>query len=242
MGKKTSRREPTLQSVNCGSAYSAARLARERNFSQPPSPTYRLHLRLSPTPLREALLRLHERGLVEILPNRGARVAGLSAAELDELHELRVLLEPWAVERSVRAGGEGWQAEVQRKLHELRQVRKEAPYAVLDDAHRALHSALMSRCGSQWLLAIVELLADNSSRYRATAGRVLGPRSGAGSARHHQALVDACLSGDADSAAALSKEHVSEMHQVIHESLDGASHIRPVLAQPGEADCLVAQL
>ena len=76
-------------------------------------------------------------------------MAGLSAAEQDELYELRTLLEPWAVERSVRAGGEAWQAEVQRKLRELRQVSKQAPYAVLDDAHHALHSALTSRCGSQ---------------------------------------------------------------------------------------------
>jgi GntR family transcriptional regulator, carbon starvation induced regulator len=186
---------------------------------QPGDIATQLQLRLSPTPLREALLRLRERGLVDISPNRGARVAELSAAELGELYELRLMLEPMAVERSVRAGDGLWQAEVRQRVRDLQHVGQHEPYAVLDDAHRALHNALMSRCGSAWLLNIVDVLADNSSRYRAAAGRALGRRSGAGSARHHQPLVAACLAGDAALAATLSREHIAEMLDAARESI-----------------------
>jgi DNA-binding GntR family transcriptional regulator len=58
-------------------------------------------LRVSRTPIREALTRLAAEGLVELQPNRGARVATWSTAELREIFELRLRLEPYAVRQAV---------------------------------------------------------------------------------------------------------------------------------------------
>jgi len=49
---------------------------------------------VSRIPIREALVQLESEGLVKILPHKGAIVSELSIAEIDELFELRVLLEP----------------------------------------------------------------------------------------------------------------------------------------------------
>ena len=57
---------------------------------------------LSPTPLREAFQRLEGLGLVELSSQRGARVAPISVAEAEEIYELRLLLDPWALRRSLR--------------------------------------------------------------------------------------------------------------------------------------------
>jgi DNA-binding GntR family transcriptional regulator len=51
-------------------------------------------LGVSRTPIREALTRLAAEGLVEIVPNRGARVSSWSVAELEGVFDLRSALEP----------------------------------------------------------------------------------------------------------------------------------------------------
>ncbi|TQM37920.1 GntR family transcriptional regulator [Pseudonocardia cypriaca] len=51
-------------------------------------------LGVSRTPVREALTRLAAEGLVELVPNRGARVASWSVAELEGVFDLRSALEP----------------------------------------------------------------------------------------------------------------------------------------------------
>src|SRR3954464_1779660 len=51
-------------------------------------------LGVSRTPVREALTRLAAEGLVEIAPNRGARVASWTVTELEAVFELRAALEP----------------------------------------------------------------------------------------------------------------------------------------------------
>src|SRR5919205_3391293 len=57
-------------------------------------------LGVSRTPVREALRTLSSQGLVELLPNRGARVARWSVKDLDEIYELRVMLESHAAQRA----------------------------------------------------------------------------------------------------------------------------------------------
>ena len=56
---------------------------------------------VSPTPLREALRRLAAEGLVEWLPQRGARVASATRRDAEDLYELRLALEPVALGQSI---------------------------------------------------------------------------------------------------------------------------------------------
>src|SRR5215210_4110322 len=62
---------------------------------------------MSKTPVREALLLLAQRGLVEANSFRGGRVRGFTTEDVREIYELRAVLEPFALERSVlRMDGE----------------------------------------------------------------------------------------------------------------------------------------
>src|SRR5262249_57337175 len=58
-------------------------------------------LSVSRTPIREALSRLAAEGLVELSPNRGARVASWTPEQLREIFEVRLRLEPYAVSQAV---------------------------------------------------------------------------------------------------------------------------------------------
>ncbi len=58
-------------------------------------------LSVSRTPIREALSRLAAEGLVELSPNRGARVANWTSEELWEIFEVRLRVEPYAVSQAI---------------------------------------------------------------------------------------------------------------------------------------------
>src|ERR1044071_9687316 len=73
-------------------------------------------LGLSRTPVREALRRLGSEGLIEVLPNRGARVRTWTAQDLEETYELRAVLEGLAARR---AGEFGELAALNARFHEL---------------------------------------------------------------------------------------------------------------------------
>src|SRR5215211_7447338 len=73
---------------------------------------------VSRLPVRDALLRLEAQGLVEVFPNRGAFVVSLSAGEIAEIYDLRILLEGDAIERAVpRMSADDW-----RRIDAAREV------------------------------------------------------------------------------------------------------------------------
>lgn len=59
-------------------------------------------LDVSPTPVREAMLELATSGLVELLPNRGFRVSVVDSQDVDEICQLRLMLEVPAMELAVK--------------------------------------------------------------------------------------------------------------------------------------------
>lgn len=140
--------------------------------------------------------------------------ATLRTAELDEIYELRMMLEPLAMMRSVHNGDDAWRAAIRARAQALKDVR-EAGYLERDAPHRARHVAMLSRCDSAWLRRLVMLLFDNSSRYRANARRSVPSHRD-----RHGPLVEACLAGEADLAAKLCREHISSMYTLARAALE----------------------
>jgi len=161
---------------------------------------------VSPTPLREAFQRLAGDGLVDVVPQRGARVSALSAVEAAEIYELRLLLEPLALRQSLRSPGDraAHVAEMRAAFAEFRSAAVGMEKVV---AHNRFHRVLLSRCPSSWLRRFVEVLADHSLRYQVAS------LAGAGGARRHpdaehRELLDAAVTGDVDLAVSLLTAHL----------------------------------
>src|SRR3982750_1028960 len=87
---------------------------RIRRYSTPPGGALRQEelaerFGVSRLPVRDALLRLEAQGLVHVFPNRGAFVISLSADDVREVYEMRVLLEGDMLERAVpKIGEDDW--------------------------------------------------------------------------------------------------------------------------------------
>ena len=164
---------------------------------------------LSPTPLREAFQRLEGVGLVELSSQRGARVAATSVAEAEEIYELRLILEPWALRRSLEQSDDAHRAEVaaaHKRLVELLTPVPSSDERLLLEAHRAFHIALLARCPSLWLRRLTSLLADHSQRYLLLNAHY-SQRVSESMAEHEQ-LLEATLNGDIERAARVLVAHM----------------------------------
>lgn len=185
---------------------------------------------LSSSPLREALQRLAEQGLVRALENRGFRVAPLTVEGVCDLSRVRQLVEADALRDAVRHGDDAWEAGCVAAAHALAVLEQrlgEGPRALDDDwsaRHRGFHLALYAGCTSPLLRSLVEVLFDNAERYRRwTARHRTVPRR---KHEEHQRLLAAALSRDADKAVALLQQHITATERLVVAGLTAMGNPR----------------
>jgi DNA-binding GntR family transcriptional regulator len=157
-------------------------------------------------PVREALRLLEHEGLVEAEINRRVRVAALSVEDLEHLYGLRIVNESLGIRLSVPQ----FEAADLDRLNSLLERVDPVPDQDLDAwerPHREFHQALVGRAGGR-ILRLVDQLYDHSERYRRVY--ITGdPQSWSTGAAEHRAIVEACVQGEANQAAALLARHLS---------------------------------
>ncbi|MEY3532443.1 MAG: hypothetical protein RI979_467 [Pseudomonadota bacterium] len=164
------------------------------------------------SPLREALNRLQAERLVTSVALKGFSVAPLSMEEMWDATNTRILIEQRALRLSIEQGGDEWEAGIVGSLHALllqaaRGSATEAEARALEARHHSFHTALLSACGSGWLMEFFQRLYVESERYRHP---MLAPAPGEPARdvqAEHEALARAALARDADLAAALLADH-----------------------------------
>jgi DNA-binding GntR family transcriptional regulator len=170
-------------------------------------------------PMREALSRLATSGFVVAEDQRGFRVSAVSAEELADITDTRCHIECEALRRAIERGGLDWEERVMATHFRLSRLEMDAADGSgvapeWERAHEALHTALLSACGSKWLLELAEMLRDQTARYRhlSIAPTAAGKGKKAKAAQRdvlaeHRAIVDAALARDADRACELLRQH-----------------------------------
>ena len=169
-------------------------------------------LGLSATPLREALRKLASEGLVVLQSHGSARVAEVDLHEANEIYELRLTLEPQALERAVAAGDSDYRERVQAAWNDLT-VEQVAPASV----HAAFHRALLSACDSAWLLRLASMLSDRAG-LMVTVGLPHRP-TGYNTAEVHRTLMELAVVGDAAGAADELRRHLSTTLTALRSAL-----------------------
>lgn len=177
------------------------------------APSLATQFGVSPTPVREAMLDLAGEGLVDIVRNKGFRVTELSEADLDELSELRALIEVPTVRRIAETGV------AEADLDELRPLATGIEEAAARRdliTHVAMdmefHLRLLALAGNQHLVETVRSLRARSRIYGL---RTLAERNAlVPSAHEHAELLDLLSTGDADGAEALMRRHLSHVRGI----------------------------
>ncbi|MFD4999063.1 GntR family transcriptional regulator [Streptomyces buecherae] len=162
---------------------------------------------VSRTPVREALLRLEVEGLIKLYPKKGALVLPVSAQEIADVVETRLLVEEHAARKAVPAP-----AELINRLEELLdQQRAQAAagdLAALVASDRCFHATIVRSAGNQILERLYDQLRDRQLRM-GVAVMHAHPDRVAKSVAEHAEILAALRAGDADAAAAAVHQHVS---------------------------------
>lgn len=157
-------------------------------------------------PVREALNRLAAERMVDREDQRGFSVPTLSIEHFRDIVKTRCWLEGRALAESVRNPTEAWEDGIVLALHRLLRT----PFLFGADAreaddnrewevrHRQFHHALISNCGSVWLLRFCEELMDQAERYRYISDTNTYPRRD--SEQEHRLIAEAALNGNAEAA------------------------------------------
>jgi len=160
---------------------------------------------VSPTPLREAVRTLAGEGLITLRPQRGARVAEISAADMQDVYATRVLLEPIVLRLSLERADETWYDGLRAAFVALEAAFAAGPANRLDlePEHGDFHRALRSASGSPSLLRISEQLSTQSLRYE-----VLTDAPSVNGESEHRELFEAALALDEQAVIALATLHL----------------------------------
>lgn len=162
-------------------------------------------LGVSKIPLREALSRLEQEGLVRSHANRGYFVRALDPAEAEEVYSLRLRLEPEAAARGAERADAAAQAAAQTAFATLHR-RDAQPRAALVAANREFHLALLRPCGMPITVQLLEKLHVLSDRYVRKHLEPLGRDTRA--AAEHRALLKLWLARDTAAVTTAMAAHI----------------------------------
>src|SRR4051794_33689198 len=163
---------------------------------------------ISTTPLREALRRLEQQGLVELDAHRDARVTQLDAGQARDLLEVRTSLDPLAAALAAERRTAADIAVLRTSLEGLAALPTN-PTAAQLDTHRRFHSAIYRASHNAVLVGMLDALWDSADRYRRHGLEVeRSDEQRRTTDREHELLVQAVLERDGETASAVMRAHV----------------------------------
>lgn len=177
----------------------------------------------SSSPLREALSKLAQEGLVRADERRGFRVAPISEDDLGDITRMRLMLDVAALREAIERGDDAWEAAIVAAYYRLEKVESrlgDGP-VILDDEwsslHRDFHAALIAACASDRQRAWSASLFDQAERYRRYSAR--HRKAVRRKSTEHKKLMEATLRRDADTACALLEDHILGTQRNVQNAL-----------------------
>ena len=163
---------------------------------------------VSPTPIREVLIRLEGFGLVTLVPNKGARVANITEDDVRNIWEMRKLLEPYAASLTAKLDVSDELERIEARVKGI--LEDEYDFETYIQTDVELHQTLCVHLHNQLLKDAVLRVHQLSMRMRYTAEHfAYTPTDVVNEVSHeHLEILTALKEHDSDAAAELVRQHV----------------------------------
>jgi DNA-binding GntR family transcriptional regulator len=163
---------------------------------------------VSRTPVREALLKLEAEGLLKLYPKKGALVLPVSAQEIADVVETRLLVEQHAVAKVVHAVPARLIERLEESLAEQHEHAADGDLAAFAAADRTFHAEIVRAAGNRILAHLYDQLRDRQLRM-GVATMHAEPSRVAKNIAEHTEILQALRDGAEQTAAEVVERHVS---------------------------------
>ena len=160
---------------------------------------------VSPMPIRESLQKLEGEGLVQIEPNRGARVRRVDLRFINNMYDIRAAIDGMLVRKATERMTEQTLNEVRAAVESYEQAVAEEDASASFEANRRLHELLHETANNEDAQAILSqrwgLIECLRSTFRS------GPERMQNAIREHRQLLEALENKDANEAECIARRH-----------------------------------
>ncbi|MCC9623833.1 GntR family transcriptional regulator [Thalassospira sp. MA62] len=175
---------------------------------------------ISRIPVREALQRLDAEGLVTFQPHKGAIVSQLSIDEIEELFEVRKLLECELLRHAVPKLTAEDLASVENILLVFDEAFRAGDMDKWGELNREFHDRLYRPSNRPKTLEIVRMIGNNTVRFTQAQLALTGATDRA--EREHHQIFEACKAGDTEGAVELLAAHIENSAKTLTDCLRNA--------------------
>lgn len=175
---------------------------------------------LSRTPVREAMRQLDAEGIISLIPNRGAFVASWSDREIEQIYELRVLLESFAAQTAAERINDAQRATLEALAKEMSHLVEQQPIDIeaIAEVNDKFHKGLLDACGNPRLRDLLGTITEfplQLSTFRRYSIDELRR-----SALQHAELVSALVVRDGEWARSVMTAHIrSARHTLLQAAV-----------------------
>jgi len=178
----------------------------------------RQEIEASPTPIREALLKLEQEGFVSRLPKGGFIVSRFTKKEIEEIFDIRVLLESYAAGLAIHHIQKEDIQWLEKNIRESEKFILKNRWNKVSVLNTEFHDYLNQLSKNDRLLFLIKALRDQIFQFRSAILRV--PEKAKISIEHHKKMIEAMKKKDGELLKQLIQEHIQIGKEVILSEIE----------------------
>ena len=166
-------------------------------------------LGVSRTPIRETLMQLAAEGFVKMNPNQAVVVSNASLEDVQEVLQIRGVLEGLAARLATKIVNEEEIKELEKYQKQMEYYTNKDDALAFSEMDAEFHELILNICGNNRLIRIRKNLSEQAHRYRIRSLSVPGRLKY--SLKEHQEIIEALKRKDAEQADRLSQKHIENV-------------------------------
>lgn len=181
-------------------------------------------LKVSRTPVREALYRLASTGLIKIIPHRGFLISKWSSKEIKDVIELRIALEVFAVKLAIQRILPNEINELKILVAKMEKAVKRKDMMKASHLNSLFHDKIILASKNKELFEVMEPIKNKIHHFRIIS--IFTPNRLEGSFKEHKAIFNALKNKDDESAQRLMAKHIQKVGSIIEKKLKEKEDIK----------------
>lgn len=181
-------------------------------------------LRVSRTPVREALYRLASTGLIKIIPHRGFLISRWSSREIKDVIELRIALEVFAVKLAIQRILPNEINELKSLIVKMEKAVKKEDMIEASHLNSLFHDKIILASKNKELFGVMEPIKNKIYHFRIIS--IFTPSRLKASYKEHEGILDALINKNTKLAQKLISQHIQKVGSIIEKKLKEKEDIK----------------